>query len=162
TMARVARRVAADRDLAPEATPGYAEVERMCRELGIAAIGSLAQRMPRPYVRDELVVPARLLAELDLAIAWVRHRPPVLEGWGFARRVAVGRGLTSLFTGAPGTGKTMAAQVLARDLELELFRVDLSRVMSKYIGETEKNLAQLFDEANASGAVLFFDEADAL
>jgi SpoVK/Ycf46/Vps4 family AAA+-type ATPase len=67
-----------------------------------------------------------------------------------------------LFTGEPGTGKTMAAQVLARELGLDLFRVDLSQVMSKYIGETEKNLAQLFDDARASGAILFFDEADAL
>jgi SpoVK/Ycf46/Vps4 family AAA+-type ATPase len=74
----------------------------------------------------------------------------------------MGRGLTALFTGPPGTGKTMAAQVLARALGLDLYRVDLSRVMSKWIGEMEKNLCRLFDEAQASGAVLFFDEADAL
>jgi SpoVK/Ycf46/Vps4 family AAA+-type ATPase len=86
----------------------------------------------------------------------------VLDEWGFGRRVALGRGLTALFSGPPGTGKTMAAQVLARELGLDLYRVDLSRVMSKWIGETEKHLARLFDEAQASGAVLFFDEADAL
>jgi SpoVK/Ycf46/Vps4 family AAA+-type ATPase len=76
--------------------------------------------------------------------------------------MSLGRGLTALFSGEPGTGKTMAAQVLARELGLELFRVDLSRLMSKYIGESEKNLSRLFDDAQASGAILFFDEADAL
>src|SRR5262249_14202482 len=80
----------------------------------------------------------------------------------FARRLALGHGLAALFSGPPGTGKTMAAQVLARELDLGLYRVDLSQVLSKYIGETEKSLARLFDEAHASGAVLFFDEADAL
>jgi SpoVK/Ycf46/Vps4 family AAA+-type ATPase len=108
------------------------------------------------------VVPARLLADLDLAVAWSRHKRRVFETWGFGGRVGLGRGLTALFAGEPGTGKTMAAQVLARDLGLDLYRVDLSRVMSKYIGETEKNLSLLFEQAQASGAVLFFDEADAL
>jgi SpoVK/Ycf46/Vps4 family AAA+-type ATPase len=108
------------------------------------------------------VLPRELLDELDLASAWMRHGRRVFEDWGFGRRIVLGRGLTALFTGAPGTGKTMAAQVLGHDLGLDLFRVDLSRVMSKYIGETEKNLSRLFDEARASGAILFFDEADAL
>lgn len=132
------------------------------REVGASAISSIAQRLPLVYSRDDLVLPDKLLAELDLAIAWLRHKRHVFETWGFGRRVALGRGLSALFAGPPGTGKTMAAQVLARDLGLDLYRVDLSRVMSKYIGETEKNLSRLFDEARASGAVLFFDEADAL
>ena len=125
-------------------------------------MGTIAQRLALPYTREHLVVPADLNAELDLAIAWVRNRRQVFERWKFGQRIALGRGMTALFAGGSGTGKTMAAQVLARELGLDLFRVDLSRVMSKYIGETEKNLSQLFDDAAASGAVLFFDEADAL
>jgi SpoVK/Ycf46/Vps4 family AAA+-type ATPase len=135
-------------------------LERACRSVTAAEVGSLAQKLPLPHRRDDLVVPAELAAELDLAVAWVRQERKVLDEWGFRRRLALGRGLTALFAGPPGTGKTMAAQVLARELGLDLYRVDLSRIMSKYIGETEKNLAQLFDQALSS--VLFFDEADAL
>jgi SpoVK/Ycf46/Vps4 family AAA+-type ATPase len=123
---------------------------------------SIAQRLPQPYTRADMVLPQHLMDELDLAGAWMRNRRRVFEQWGFGHRIVLGRGLTALFSGEPGTGKTMAAQVLARELGLDLFRVDLSRVMSKYIGETEKNLSQLFDDARASGAILFFDEADAL
>src|SRR4029077_509431 len=133
-----------------------------CRQIGSESMSTLAKKLPLPYLRSELVATARVERELDLALAWIRHQRTVLDVWGFSRRVALGRGLTALFAGEPGTGKTMAAQVLARDLGLEIFRVDLSRVMSKYIGETEKNLASLFDESRASGAILFFDEADAL
>ena len=84
------------------------------------------------------------------------------ETWGFGARLARGRGITALFAGASGTGKTMAAEILARHLELDLYRIDLAGVVSKYIGETEKNLRKLFDAAERSGAILFFDEADAL
>jgi SpoVK/Ycf46/Vps4 family AAA+-type ATPase len=92
----------------------------------------------------------------------VRHRARVYEEWGFAARTARGLGITALFEGPSGTGKTMAAEVLAHALDLDLYRIDLSGVVSKYIGETEKNLAQLFAAAEGSGAILFFDEADAL
>jgi broad-specificity NMP kinase len=149
-----------DRDAA--AVPSYADIMRACRELGSAGMGSIAQRMALPYGRGDLVLPAQLLIELDLALAWVLHKRTVFGTWGFGKRLALGRGLTALFTGPPGTGKTMTAQVLAHELSLELYRVDLSQVMSKYIGETEKNLARLFEEARSSGAVLFFDEADAI
>ena len=133
-----------------------------CRSVGSTEMGTLAERVALPFTREDLVVPRSVATELDLAVAWVRHRKTVLEEWGFARRITMGRGLTALFTGKPGVGKTMAAQILARELSADLYKVDLSRVMSKYIGETEKNLSQLFDESQASGAVLFFDEADAL
>jgi SpoVK/Ycf46/Vps4 family AAA+-type ATPase len=86
----------------------------------------------------------------------------VLECWGFGARLASGRGLAVLFAGPSGTGKTMAAGVLARELGLDLYRIDLSAVVSKYIGETEKNLARIFDAAERANAILFFDEADAL
>jgi hypothetical protein len=137
-------------------------ISSACRAVGSEGMGPIAQRLPLPYRREHLVLPRELLAELDLARSWMSNRRRVFEDWGFGRRIALGQGLTALFSGDSGTGKTMAVQVLARELGLELFRVDLSRVMSKYIGETEKNLSRLFDDARASGAILFFDEADAL
>jgi SpoVK/Ycf46/Vps4 family AAA+-type ATPase len=91
-----------------------------------------------------------------------RHRSTVYDEWGVAERMNRGLGITALFAGESGTGKTMAAEVIARDLDLLLYRIDLSGVVNKYIGETEKNLRRLFDAADAGGAILFFDEADAL
>src|SRR5262249_38299265 len=88
------------------------------------------------------------------------HR--VYEQWGFAGKSARGLGIAALFAGGSGTGKTLAAEVLARELRLDLHRIDLAQVVSKYIGESEKNLGRLFDAADASGAILLFDEADAL
>jgi len=92
----------------------------------------------------------------------VRHRMKVYETWGFGSRGGRGLGISALFTGESGTGKTMAAEVLASDLALDLYRIDLSAVVSKYIGETEKNLRQVFDAAEEGGVLLLFDEADAL
>ncbi|HWF06819.1 MAG TPA: ATP-binding protein [Bryobacteraceae bacterium] len=160
-MARAVRRAAAEKNGNDDAID-FESLSGACRAVGSASMGPIAQQLPQPYTRADLVLPQELMDELDLAAVWMRNRRRVFEEWGFGRRVVLGRGLTALFTGEPGTGKTMAAQVLARELGLDLFRVDLSRVMSKYIGETEKNLSLLFDEAHASGAILFFDEADAL
>jgi len=120
----------------------------------LGAFGKVARNLVHPQ--------PRVKAELELALAWVRHQVKVLGEWGFEQRAPFGYGLSTLFSGPSGTGKTMAAQVLAKQLDLDLYRVDLSRVVSKYIGETEKNLGQLFDESHRSGAILFFDEADAL
>jgi AAA+ superfamily predicted ATPase len=161
-IAQAIQRAAANRSLAPAASRRFNReaLETACRDVAAAGLATLAQKLPLPYERKDLVVPAELEAELDLAIAWVRHEKQVLDTWGFRNRVTLGRGLTALFGGPSGTGKTMAAQVLARELGLDLYRVDLSRVMSKYIGDTEKRLADLFDRAES--AVLFFDEADAL
>ena len=92
----------------------------------------------------------------------VRRRTTVYESWGFGARNSRGLGISALFAGPSGTGKTMAAEVLARELRLDLYRIDLSSVVSKYIGETEKNLRRVFDAAEAGGAILLFDEADAL
>jgi SpoVK/Ycf46/Vps4 family AAA+-type ATPase len=92
----------------------------------------------------------------------VQYERVVMDQWGFARRFSYGRGLSALFSGAPGTGKTMIAGLIAKELGLELFRVDLSRVVSKWVGETEKNLGTAFDEARNARAILLFDEADAL
>jgi SpoVK/Ycf46/Vps4 family AAA+-type ATPase len=99
---------------------------------------------------------------LKLISTMIRHRPVVYGEWGFDRKLAMGKGVIALFAGASGTGKTMAAEILANDLGLDLYRIDLSSVVNKYIGETEKNLERLFSEAQESDAILFFDEADAL
>ena len=160
TLVRAVRRAVADRPT--DDALDFASLASACRTVGSAVMGTIAQRLPQPYTRTDLVLPRPLLDELDLAAAWAGNGRRVFEEWGFGRRVAFGRGLTALFTGEPGTGKTMTAQVLSAELALDLFRVDLSRVMSKYIGETEKNLSRLFEDAKASGAILFFDEADAL
>jgi SpoVK/Ycf46/Vps4 family AAA+-type ATPase len=92
----------------------------------------------------------------------VRHRYQVYEQWGFKAKLGLSQGLVGLFTGESGTGKTLSAEVLATELGLDLYRIDLASVVSKYIGETEKNLSQVFQDAQASHAILFFDEADAL
>jgi SpoVK/Ycf46/Vps4 family AAA+-type ATPase len=92
----------------------------------------------------------------------VRGRPKVLDTWGVGRKLASSRGVTVLFAGPPGTGKTMAAEIIAGELGLDLYRIDLSTIVSKYIGETEKNIERIFQEAEQSNAILFFDEADAL
>jgi hypothetical protein len=133
-----------------------------CRTLDDRRLGSLAQRIEPAASWDDLVLPDAQRATLREIGAHLRHRLTVLERWGFAARSSRGLGLAVLFSGESGTGKTMAAEVLARELRLELYRIDLSSVVSKYIGETEKNLARVFDAAEDSGAILLFDEADAL
>jgi SpoVK/Ycf46/Vps4 family AAA+-type ATPase len=121
-----------------------------------------ARLLRAPYVWEDLVLADEELALLRSIAAHLRHRSLVLDTWGFGRRVAPEAGLKILFAGESGTGKTMACQVIANALGLDLYRVDLSRTVSKFIGETEKNLAGLFDAAEDTNAVIFFDEADAL
>jgi SpoVK/Ycf46/Vps4 family AAA+-type ATPase len=123
---------------------------------------ALAQRLEPVATWDDIVLPEPELALLRRIANQLRHRMTVYETWGFARRMNRGLGISALFAGASGTGKSMAAEVIANDLRLALYRIDLSAVVSKYIGETEKNLARLFDAAEEGGALLLFDEADAL
>jgi hypothetical protein len=125
-------------------------------------LGDLAQRIDPRAQWDDLVLPARQKALLRELVAQVRNRWRVYDRWGFADKSSRGLGLSALFAGQSGTGKTMAAEVIANTLDLDLHQIDLSSVVSKYIGETEKNLRRLFDAAEGSGTVLFFDEADAL
>lgn len=133
-----------------------------CRSRLRIAVDRLATvRTPRA-TWDHLVLPAQPLDQLRALVASVRHRSLVLHDWGFAGRGGRGLGSTALFAGPSGTGKTLAAEVIAADLNLDLVHVDLSRVVSKWIGETEKNLARLFDAAEDGGCVLLFDEADTL
>jgi ATPase family associated with various cellular activities (AAA) len=123
---------------------------------------ALAQRIDGRATWDDLVLPESELELLHQIADQVRHRADVYNGGGFGERLSRGLGITALFAGPSGTGKTMAAEVLARDLRLSLYRIDLSAVVSKYIGETEKNLRRVFEAAEQGAAVLFFDEADAL
>ena len=133
-----------------------------CRSLGRRQLDELAQRIEPTSSWEDLVLPEHQKIILGQVAAHVRNRLKVCEDWGFARKGARGMGLSTLFAGESGTGKTMAAEVLANELHLDLYRIDLSSVVSKYIGETEKNLRKVFDAAEESGAILLFDEADAL
>lgn len=111
---------------------------------------------------QDLVLAERQLKILQEVVAHVRQRSTVYQDWGFAKALRSGLGVTALFAGGSGTGKTLAAEVMAKELGLDLFIIDLSQVVSKYIGETEKNLSRVFDAAERGGALLLFDEADAL
>jgi hypothetical protein len=133
-----------------------------CRSLSRPRLEDLAERIVPVAGWDDLVLPELEKQALRQLAAQVRHRMQVHETWGFAAKGRRGLGLSALFTGESGTGKTLAAEVLARDLGLDLYRIDLSAVVSKYIGETEKNLKRVFDAAEEGGALLLFDEADAL
>lgn len=125
-------------------------------------LGEKAVKLTPKFGWDDLILPDDAKSLLRQACNRVKYRHIVFGEWGFEKKFAYGNGLSMLFTGPPGTGKTMSAMVMARELDAELYRIDLSRMVSKYIGETEKNLSEVFDEAQLSGAILFFDEADAL
>jgi hypothetical protein len=133
-----------------------------CRDELSRELHGLAQRIEACHSWDDLVLPADEIRQLREIADQVAARARVYQAWGFGARLSRGRGITALFAGPSGTGKTLAAEILAGHLRLDLFRVDLAGVVSKYIGETEKNLRRIFDSAEKSGAVLFFDEADAL
>lgn len=125
-------------------------------------LSHLARKINPRYTWQDLILPPDQLQILKEIVATVLGRPLVLDEWGLADKLASSRGVTVLFAGSPGTGKTMAAEVISAELGLDLYKIDLSTVISKYIGETEKNLEQIFAEAETSNAILFFDEADAL
>jgi AAA+ superfamily predicted ATPase len=133
-----------------------------CRAIGRSKLDELAQRIESVADWDDLVLPEQQKATLRQIGAHLRNRLKVHLEWGFAGKGARGLGISALFAGESGTGKTMAAEVLAREMQLDLYRIDLSAVVNKYIGETEKNLRRVFDAAEDSGAILLFDEADAL
>ncbi len=147
---------------------GRAEIEteevlwNTCRLQGRTRLDDLAQRIEVAAGWNDLILPDSQRHILSEIAAHVRRRATVYETWGFAGKGARGLGISALFAGASGTGKTMAAEALAEELNLDLYRIDLSSVVSKYIGETEKNLRRIFDAAEQGGAILLFDEADAL
>ena len=135
---------------------------KVCRALARPRLEDLAERIHPMATWDDLVLADAQKQILRQLAAQARYRMTVYESWGFAEKGRRGLGISALFSGASGTGKTLAAEVLARELELDLYRIDLSGVVSKYIGETEKNLKQVFDAAEEGGVLLLFDEADAL
>jgi SpoVK/Ycf46/Vps4 family AAA+-type ATPase len=157
--AEIARLAADDRGAE---VPEPADLDLGARHASSSRLVELASQLTPGYGWDDLVLPERQRDLLRSISAYLRHRDRVLSDWGYQRTIARTQGLKVLFAGESGTGKTMAAQVLAAELGLDLFRVDLATVVSKYIGETEKNLERIFAAADGSNAILFFDEADAL
>ena len=126
------------------------------------ALGNLARKLNPRYTWTDIVLPIDQVEMLQELVKQVRGRPFVLEQWGLGKKLTASNGITVLFAGPPGTGKTMSAEVVASELGLDLYKIDLSTIVSKYIGETEKNLDRIFSEAESSNAILFFDEADAI
>lgn len=125
-------------------------------------LADMAQKIEPRYVWEDLVLPETPITMLKEMVSMVQSRPLVLETWGLGRKLTAGAGVSALFSGPPGTGKTLAAQIMANQLGIDLYRIDLSSVVSKYVGETEKNLERIFSEASESNAILFFDEADSI
>jgi hypothetical protein len=146
-----------------EATsPRLEQLKQACRAFAGTPASTMARRIEPKHRWADLVLPAAQLEQLSAICSQAKHSSIVYGSWQFERKLSLGQGLNALFTGPPGTGKTMAAEVIAADLGVDILKIDLSQIVSKYIGETEKNLRQLFDQAVAANAILFFDEADAL
>lgn len=135
---------------------------KACLSVKRSDLDGLAQRIESAVCWDDLILPEAQRLTLRGIVSQVKHRQQVYETWGFEAKGSRGLGISALFSGESGTGKTMAAEVMANELQLDLYRIDLSAVVSKYIGETEKNLARIFDAAEGGGVILLFDEADAL
>jgi shikimate kinase len=145
-----------------ERLPTMDDVWTACRQQSEWQLDDLAQRIDPAYVWDDLVLPADASAQLREIAQQVQQRHRVYAAWGYEHKLNRGQGISVLFAGTSGTGKTMAAEVLAHTLDLPLYRIDLAGVVNKYVGETEKNLRRIFHAAEQSGTILFFDEADAL
>ncbi len=137
-------------------------LRKSIRQYSINQLGHYAVSINAVFTWDDLVVDDDRKREMKMICDQVRYRSAVNEEWGFAKKTPYGRGLCALFYGSPGTGKTMAVQVMANELGLDLYRIDLSQMTSKYIGETQKNISELFDRAKNINAMLFFDEADSM
>jgi SpoVK/Ycf46/Vps4 family AAA+-type ATPase len=144
------------------ASPEVEDLFAAARAQSGDALAALAHKLEPGYGWADLVLPSDSLAQLHEICQHVTHRQRVLGEWGFDRKLSLGKGVNALFVGPSGTGKTMAAEIIANELRLDLYRIDLAGVVSKYIGETEKNLDRVFSAAENANAILFFDEADAL
>ncbi|MGI9304375.1 MAG: ATP-binding protein [Gammaproteobacteria bacterium] len=139
-----------------------ADLHAACRLQSNPRLAKLAQKITPHFSWDDIVLPPEHMEQLRAMCDHVKYRALVYESWGFDEKLALGKGVSTLFAGPPGTGKTMAADIMAKALGLDLYKIDLSTIVSKYIGETEKNLSRIFTEAAASNSILLFDEADAL
>ncbi len=133
-----------------------------CKVQSNRNLSSLARKIEPHYNWEDIVLPKDSKEQLREVSGYIKHKGTVYLDWGFDKKLSLGKGLNVLFSGPSGTGKTMAAEIIANDAGLDLYKIDLSNVVSKYIGETEKNLSKIFKEAETSNAILFFDEADAL
>jgi len=133
-----------------------------CRQQSGYRLNTLAQQIHPQYHWDDIILPRDQKELLLETCSYIKHYHTVYDNWGFGRKLSRGKGLNILFAGPSGTGKTMAAEIMANELGLDLYKIDLSAIVSKYIGETEKNLDRIFREGQNSNAILFFDEADAL
>jgi hypothetical protein len=138
------------------------ELYAACRQQSGQKLNTLAHKIYPRYSWADIVLPRDQFEQLREICGYVKHYHRVYGDWGFGRKLSLGKGLNVLFAGPSGTGKTMAAEIMANELGLDLYKIDLSAIVSKYIGETEKNLERIFAEAQTSNAILFFDEADAL
>jgi ATP-dependent 26S proteasome regulatory subunit len=139
-----------------------ADLFAACRRQSNQKLHGMASKITCRSSWEDIVLPDAQLVQLKEICSQVQQRPKVFDEWGFDRKLSYGKGLSVLFSGPPGTGKTLAAEVIANALGLDCYKIDLSGLVSKYIGETEKNLSKIFQEAETSNAILFFDEADAL
>ncbi len=144
----------------PEITMG--DLYKGCRAQCNQKLGTLARKVSSKYTWGDIVLPTDVICQLRAICDQVKFKDTVYEKWGFGQKLSLGKGLNALFSGHSGTGKTMAVEIIANELQLDLYKIDLASVVSKYIGETEKNLSKIFQEAENSNAILFFDEADAL
>ena len=140
----------------------YMQLARAARGISKEGLGGLATPEPARVSFDQLIVSPECRTALEDLLMYARHRKELAKNWGFERSMPYGLGLSALFSGPPGTGKTYGAQVIASELRLELYRVDLSQLVSKYIGETEKHLSELFNAAEQGEVLLLFDEADSI
>ena len=138
------------------------DLYRACRNRSSLKLNSLARKINPRRKWEDLVLAAPVKEQLEEICAFVRHKETVYSEWGFDKKLSLGKGLNILFAGPSGTGKTLAAEIIAGEVGLDLYKIDLSGIVSKYIGETEKNLKKIFGEAEICNAILFFDEADAL
>ncbi len=138
------------------------DLYRACRNRSSLKLNSLSRKINPRRKWEDLVLAAPVKEQLEEICAFVRHKETVYSEWGFDKKLSLGKGLNILFAGPSGTGKTLAAEIIAGEVGLDLYKIDLSGIVSKYIGETEKNLKKIFGEAEIGNAILFFDEADAL
>lgn len=145
-----------------ESFPSRGDFYEGCRAQSNQKLGSSARKLTPRHSWSDITLPPNEIAQLKEICAQLKHKRKVFTDWGFGRKVATSNGLCVLFHGPSGTGKTTGVEILANELSLEAYKIDLSTVVSKYIGETEKNLSAIFQEAETSNAILFFDEADAL
>ena len=138
------------------------DIYSACRQQSRHKLNTLARKLNPKYGWDDIILPRDQMEQLHEICYHVKHHYTVYDDWGFDRKLSLGKGLNVLFSGPSGTGKTMAAEIIGHELGLDIYKIDLSAVVSKYIGETEKNLDHIFHEGQTSNAILFFDEADAL